>query len=352
MKNPKFGIISGRSGSRKTTTNFNKVITQNGDLYFSDRDLLSSLLNYLPEYIYFKDNQSRFIRISRSLAMDFGLDNPSQAIGKTDFDFFSAEHAEAAFKDEREILRSGKTISKEEKETWPDRPDTWVLTTKMPLYDERGRIIGTFGTSSNITNRKLSEDQLRLQSTSLQKQIREINLLHEQLKEQAYRDALTGLFNRRLMDEMLTRQLEQCRGLRIPFSIFIIDIDNFKKINDEFGHLVGDAILQNYGMCIKAMTRSEDFSCRFGGDEILMAFQNMSLRQAIKKGRAICKQLSKLFVQSEDRKISTTVSIGVAVYPNHGDNIRRLVNQADAALYLSKESGRCRVASASEIIAK
>ena len=350
MKNPKFRFISGRSDSRKTTTDVDEVLEQNGDLHFDDRNLLNSLLNYLPEYIYFKDNQSRFIRISRSLAVDFGLDDPSQAIGKSDFDFFSSEHAEAAFKDEQEILRTGKTISKEEKETWPNRSDSWVLTTKMPLYDEQGKIIGTFGTSSNITNRKLSEDQLRLQSTSLQKQIREINLLHEQLKEQAYCDALTGLFNRRLMDEMLTQQLEQCRGLKIPFSIFIIDIDNFKKINDEFGHLTGDSILQNYGMCIKAMTRTDDFSCRFGGDEILMAFQNMPLRQAMKKAQTICKKLSKLYVQNEDQQISTTVSIGVAVYPNHGDSVRKLINQADAALYLSKEMGRCRVTSASEII--
>ena len=315
MKNPKFILNSGQSDSRKTTTQLFNILTNNGDLQFDDRNLINSLLNYLPEYLYFKDNHSRFIRISRSLAEDFGLEDPSQAVGKSDFDFFSDEHAEAAYHDEQEIMRTGKAIRKEEKETWPDRPDSWVLTTKMPLYDEHGKIIGTFGISSDITERKLAEDQLRLQSNSLQEQIHEINRLHDQLKEQACSDVLTGLYNRRLMDEVLARQLEDCQALKIPFSIFIIDIDNFKKINDEYGHLVGDAILQNYGMCIKSMTRSEDFSCRYGGDEILMAFQNMGLRQAVKKALTICKKLGKLYVQNEDRQISTTVSIGSRYIP-------------------------------------
>ncbi len=324
MKSPILILNSGQSDSRKTITRLINILANNGDLHFDDHNLINSLLNYLPEYVYFKDNQSRFIRISRSLAEDFGLEDPSQAIGKSDFDFFSSEHAN--FHDEQEILRTGKTIRKEEKETWPDRPDSWVLTTKMPLYDERGKIIGTFGISSDITERKLADDQLRLQSNSLQEQICEINRLQDQLKEQACSDVLTGLYNRRLMDEVLTNQLEQCQSLKVPFSIFIIDIDNFKEINDEYGHLVGDAILQNYGMCIKAMTRANDFACRYGGDEILMAFQNMGIRQAVKKAESICKKLGKLYVQNEDRQISTTVSIGIAVFPNHSDNIRKLIN--------------------------
>jgi PAS domain-containing protein len=125
-----------------------------------------------------------------------GLDDPSAAIGKSDFDF-SAGTCRRAFRDEQKIMRTGKTISTEERETWPNRPDTWVLTTKMPLYGESGQIIGTYGISRDITDRKMAEDKLRLQSKSLQKQIQEINILHDQLKEQACRDALTGLSNRR-----------------------------------------------------------------------------------------------------------------------------------------------------------
>ena len=79
---------------------------------------------------------------------------PAQVIGKTDFDFFTGEHAGQAYEDEQEIMRTGQPLSKEENETWPDQPDTWVIATKMPLIDQQGKIIGTFGISKDISERK------------------------------------------------------------------------------------------------------------------------------------------------------------------------------------------------------
>jgi len=350
MKNPEttHKLTDENSGKTKKNLSNNKPPGRIKNLRSNDHYLLNSLMDNLPEHIYFKDAQSRFIRISKSLAEAFGLDDPSQAISKTDFDFFSAEHARRAFHDEQKIIRTGKTISIEEKETWPDRPDTWVLTTKMPLYGENGQVIGTFGISSDITDRKIAEDKLQLQSRSLQKQIREIHLLHEQLKEQACRDVLTGLSNRTMMEEVLSQLIRQCKELGFPFSIIIIDIDHFKDINDEYGHLVGDAILEKFGACIKILTRAEDFSCRLGGDEILLTFQNMPIQQAEKKAQIIREKLSQLYVERDDQKISATVSIGVATFPIHGDCITTLINQADAALYLAKERGRDQVVLASE----
>jgi len=130
--------------------------------------LLKSLLDNSPEYIYFKDTESRFIRISKSHAKAFGLNDPSEAVGKTDFDFFTGEHARPAYEGEQEIIRTGKSLSIAEKETWPDRPDTWVLTTKMPLRDEKGKIIGTFGISRDITGYKPADDAMGWQSNRLQ----------------------------------------------------------------------------------------------------------------------------------------------------------------------------------------
>jgi PAS domain S-box-containing protein len=126
------------------------------------------LLDNLPERFYFKDAESRFIRISNSQAKAFGLDNPSQAVGKTDFDFFTEEHARPAYEGEQEIIRTGKSLSIEERETYVDRPDTWVLTTKMSLHGDKGKIIGTFGVSRDITERKLAEEAMRLQTNRLQ----------------------------------------------------------------------------------------------------------------------------------------------------------------------------------------
>lgn len=125
--------------------------------------LMHSLLDNIPDQIYFKDLESRFLRINKSLASVFGLDDPISALGKTDNDFFSKEHASQAYKNEQEIIRTGKPIvGIEEKETWPDRSPKWISTTKMPLRDAKGEIIGTFGISRDITEQKKMQDELVL----------------------------------------------------------------------------------------------------------------------------------------------------------------------------------------------
>ena len=127
-----------------------------------ERRLLDTLMDNTADHIYFKDAESRFVRISRALADHFGLGDPSEAVGRTDFDFFTSEHAERAYADEREVMRTGKPlVGKEEKETWPDGRQTWVSTTKVPVLDEKGRIIATFGISRDITDGKRAEETLR-----------------------------------------------------------------------------------------------------------------------------------------------------------------------------------------------
>jgi two-component system, sensor histidine kinase and response regulator len=122
--------------------------------------LINALMDNLSDHIYFKDRESRFIRINKSLALSFGLDDPALAEGKTDFDFFTREHAQQAFEDEQIIIKTGQPLNTEEKETHPNKSDTWVSTIKIPLTDKDGNIIGTFGISRDVTNRKLAEEEL------------------------------------------------------------------------------------------------------------------------------------------------------------------------------------------------
>lgn len=124
-----------------------------------ERDLLLTLMDHSLDRIYFKDSQSHFVRINNSLAKKFGLADPQAAVGKTDFDFFTREHALAAFEDELQVMRTGEPmVGKVEKETMPDGSITWALTSKMPLRDKRGHIVGTFGISRDFTALKTIED--------------------------------------------------------------------------------------------------------------------------------------------------------------------------------------------------
>ncbi len=126
-----------------------------------DRHLLTTLMDHIPDSIYFKDRESRFIAINRAMVRLFGKADPSELLGKTDLDVFSADHAFRAMEDERRIIETGEpVVNLEEKETWPDGHVTWVSSTKMPLCDPRGRIIGTFGISRDITLRKRAEQEL------------------------------------------------------------------------------------------------------------------------------------------------------------------------------------------------
>lgn len=124
--------------------------------------LFQVLMDGLPDSIYFKDTRSRFTMVNRRKAEKSGVDDPVDLVGKTDFDLFSEEHAGQAFEDEREVMRTGvPLIGKEERETWPDGSETWVSTTKMPLYDGQGDVAGTFGISRDITQRKRAEAEIR-----------------------------------------------------------------------------------------------------------------------------------------------------------------------------------------------
>ena len=126
-----------------------------------ERALVAVLMDTLPDRIYFKDERSRFVLVNASMARALGLGTPAQAVGRTDFDYFTPEHAQPAFDAEQEIMRTGTPlVDIEEKETLPDGRSTWVSTTKMPLRDRQGRTIGTFGVSRDNSERRLAEARL------------------------------------------------------------------------------------------------------------------------------------------------------------------------------------------------
>lgn len=135
----------------------------------SNDHMLDALLEHATDHIYFKNRRGEFMRISRAMARWFGLQNPSRAVGKTDRDYFSPEHAEQAARDEAQILAGGRPVTgKIEKETWPDGRTTWVSTSKLPLRDETGKVIGLFGLSRDVTEAHAAHEELARLAHELQ----------------------------------------------------------------------------------------------------------------------------------------------------------------------------------------
>jgi PAS domain S-box-containing protein len=216
-----------------------------------ERDLLRALLDNIPDNIYFKDTRSCFLKIGKSLAQHFGIKDPEEALGKTDFDFFSREHAQTAYEDEQLIIQSGQPIiGKTEKEFWRNGRETWALTTKMPFRNGDGAIIGTFGVSKDITQLKETERELAkardaaLESARLKSAFL-ANMSHEIRTPMNGILGMTGL----LQDTDLTEEqrdfAETIRGSADALLTIINDILDFSKI--EAGKLSVGII--NFDLC-------------------------------------------------------------------------------------------------------
>ena len=168
--------------------------------------------------------------------------------------------------------------------------------------------------------------------------------LREKLKYQSVRDPLTGLFNRRHMEEILEREL--CRAARnnTPVSVLMIDIDQFKRFNDCYGHEAGDLALREFGVLLRLQVRGGDIACRYGGEEFLLIMGETDAPTARERAETLRQRVAELPIRYRGQMLRPiTVSIGVATFPAQGDSAAQLVSSADAALYRAKREGRDRV---------
>jgi diguanylate cyclase (GGDEF)-like protein/PAS domain S-box-containing protein len=172
--------------------------------------------------------------------------------------------------------------------------------------------------------------------------------LREALRTQSVRDALTGLYNRRYLEEVLEREVRRAARSAQSLGILMIDLDHFKNFNDTHGHDAGDAVLRETGQFLARGIRAEDFVCRFGGEEFVVILPTADMNSTQARGERLRSKMRELAVMYQGRSLGMiTISVGVASFPQHGTSPKELMAAADAALYEAKRGGRDQVAVAS-----
>lgn len=456
-----------------------------------DADWLSTVFDQLPDQVYVKDRQSRFIYANSATAARFGLDSVLDLVGKTDFDLFSPEIAEGFRGVEADLMARGEVmIDAIERIVMPDGQSCWHVTSKVPMRDATGAVSGLIGITKNITA-KMRDEELRLGQTRLLEMIacnrplkdilRELVLLAEQqltditasillvdasgrhltegaaphlpaaynaaiegvaigprvgscgsaaftgqpvfaldtltdphwadyralpqtfgfrscwstpittpdgtvlgtfalyspavrapekseleliamathiariaierhrteerIRFMAHHDALTGLPNRAWFRERMAARLSDAGAAEDYFTLVYVDLDNFKQINDSFGHAGGDQLLRTLAGRMRAALSPDDDAVRLGGDEFVLVFSHRSRHEPelIEELHRLRRALAEP-VPFEGRRIETTCSLGIASFPQDGNTPEGLLASADAAMYLAKQLGRDTIA--------
>jgi diguanylate cyclase (GGDEF)-like protein/PAS domain S-box-containing protein len=215
----------------------------------------------------------------------------------------------------------------------------------LPLRTKNGRLVDVEFVSNvylvggekviqcnirDITERKQAQDAL-LKSQAL-------------LREQSVRDHLTGLFNRRYMEETLERELLRAARKQLSLGMIMLDVDDFKRFNDTWGHAAGDEILRELGSLLLRQVRGEDIACRYGGDEFILILPDASCEVTRERAKLICEGAKRFHLQFEGQSLAAvTLSLGIAAFPEHGATSTGVLRAVDAALYRAKHEGRGRV---------
>ena len=457
-----------------------------------ERNLLRTLIDHLPDSIYVKNLQGKFVTANPVTARFMGISHPSELIGKTDSDFFPPESARMFHDEEQQIIQSGEArINQEEPFTYCGaEAHGWLLSSKIPFLDNEGKIVGIVGIGHDITEQKRIQVMLQRHNQELELLNQMCEMLHacqseletytvlaavcqqffpqdagglllldtedatlhlaqswgefpqdvspdcrdtisqllahevnalknppfpshsisqsffvsgkpclyvpiivheekigilalynpqttgqatisgiamtekltlmarivaqyalslsnlrlrEKLRIESIRDALTGLYNRRYLENVLEEEQYRLKRHPSPLSVIMLDIDHFKTFNDQYGHDTGDAVLKGLGRFLKAHVRGEDIACRYGGEEFLLILTSTALEAARVRAEQIWKELGDMHIHYRNHDFSLTASIGVANFPTHGQELSDVINAADKALYAAKTGGRNQV---------
>ena len=221
---------------------------------------------------------------------------------------------------------------------FPLQPATTTLVTALSIFALTWFLLSIGSTAY--------ERALKLRSTreELKRRIAEIDALQVQLREQANRDPLTGLYNRRYLQSTMEREMARSTRGEATLCVMLLDLDLFKSINDRYGHLAGDEVILSMAKMLSTESRQDDVPCRYGGEEFMLLMPQMTLETARLRAEEWRRRFATMTIDvGGGHRIGTTVSIGIAEFPTHGRTAQALIECADQALYQAKSAGRDRV---------
>lgn len=224
-----------------------------------------------------------------------------------------------------------------------DGRELWISHICQPVFDESGQFIGTRGSNRDITERKHAESELQLANEKLRLQLAEIEGLQVILRKQALHDPLTGLYNRRYMEESLRKELARATRENYQVCVAVLDMDNLKVFNDNFGHAVGDKALVVLSDKLRELTRTDDVICRYGGDEFLVILHKTNLEDGFNRVEQWRKTMEEIRITDQAQDLQVTFTAGISTYPIHGKTLEEIIKAADDALYVAKKKGRNQV---------
>jgi diguanylate cyclase (GGDEF)-like protein/PAS domain S-box-containing protein len=291
----------------------------------SSNEMLRTILETAPLRVFWKDTTLHFMGCNTAFAQDAGLERPEQLLGKDDFQMGWSAQAELYREDDRMVMDSNQPrLNYEEPQTTPDGKQIWLRTSKVPLHDADGKVMGVLGLYDDITERKHAEAQIH---------------------QLAFFDTLTELPNRRLMRDRLQQALVVSARSKNHGAVIFLDLDDFKTLNDSKGHSVGDLMLVEVAKRLTSCIRDGDTVSRLGGDEFVVILENLSsnMTEAASQSERVAEKIHSSLSERyylDNSELHTTPSIGIALFQAHLHTPDTLLKHADTAMYQAKQAGR------------
>lgn len=298
-----------------------------------------AVMDTSPDSVAVTDLLGNYIFANKQTAVLHGYESPEEFIGKSAFSFFPLSEVTKAAKYMGQTRTDGIirniefNLQRKDGSTFPAELSAALIKNEFSIP------VAFIAVTRDITERKHVADQLYSVNEQLHLQLMEIEKLQAILHEQAIQDPLTGLYNRRFMEESLKQEIARANRENQPFSVVMLDMDNLKLLNDKYGHVVGDVALKSLSKLLKDHTRTEDIVCRFGGDEFLVILHNASEKMASVRLQEWEEQAKEISIIHEGNPIQISFSAGIAAFPTY-KNIEELIEVADKALYNIKAKNR------------